>query len=476
MIRLALPTGDLREPVGELLASAGLAVDDYTRGSRSYVSGLKGADGVQARAFREKDIPIQIALGNYDLGVCRLEWIEDLTQRYPTDGIVRLRDLEIGRRSLYVAADAARDGDIRDWAQLAGLRIVSEYGNIAEALAMGLRLSAYRVFPVWGSAEAYPPEDADLALVAATDEDDVRRLGLAPLHRLLESSLWLIANRDSASNNDLAPVLDSLIALGRAPNGREALTLPLAPTGSQRQVDRPLNREDIVRMALPDGHQQKHAVAALEAAGLKVDGYSTGECVARPRADIPGLALKVIRPQDMPQQVALGHFDLAISGRDWLVDHLCAFPASPVEEAVDLGLGCYSVAAVISRDLPADSLDHAISLWRQEGRETVRLASEYVNIADHCARRHHLPRYKVIPISGASEGFVPEDAELLIEGTETGATLAANNLKAVDAMLESTACVIVRRGPVPDKKRPLLERLLELFRRAGSAAQRTEEA
>ena len=132
-------------------------------------------DGVQARVFREKDIPIQIALGNYDLGICRLEWVEDLARRYPTNAIVRLRDLEIGRRSLYVAADAARDGDIRDWAQLTGLRIVSEYANIAEALAIGLRLSAYRVFPVWGSAEAYPPEDADLALVAAADEDDVRQ-------------------------------------------------------------------------------------------------------------------------------------------------------------------------------------------------------------------------------------------------------------------------------------------------------------
>jgi ATP phosphoribosyltransferase len=476
MIRLALPTGDLREPVGRLLASAGLAVDDYARGSRSYLGRLKGAADVLVRVFREKDIPIQIALGNYDLGICRLEWIEDLTQRYPTDGIVPLRDLEIGGRSLYVAVDAARDGDIRDWAQLAGLRIVSEYANIAEALAMGLRLSDYRVFPVWGSAEAYPPEDADLALVAATNEDDVRRLGLAPLHQLLESSVWLIANRRSESNSHLAPLLDSLATLGRAPNGRRSLSLPVAPTGSQRLIDRRPNPGEVVRMALPDGHQQEHAVATLDAAGLKVDGYAAGECVARPKADIPGLALKVIRPQDMPQQVALGHFDLAISGRDWLFDHLCAFPDSPVEEAVDLGLGRYRVAADVSRGLPVDSLDDAVSLWGREGKQTVRLASEYANVADHCARSHHLPRYKVIPISGASEGFVPEDAELLIEGTETGATLAANNLKAIDTLLESTACVIVRRGRVLDNKRPLLEHLLTLFRAAGAVAQAAEEA
>jgi ATP phosphoribosyltransferase len=474
MIRLALPTGDLREAVGALLANAGLAVDEYVRGSRSYIA-AKGRDGIQTRVFREKDIPIQIALGNYDLGLCRLEWVEDLTQRYPTDAIVPLRDLDIGRRSLHVAADAGREGDIRDWTQLAGLRIVSEYANIAEALAMGLRLSSYRVFPVWGSAEAYPPEDADLALVAADDEAAVRHLGLAPLHRLLESSAWLIANRDSLANGTLSPIVDALGPFDVPANGRPHLVMPLSPAAaSRRPVRRGIGEETLLRMALPDGHQQKNAIAALNAAGLRVKGYDANECVARPRSDLPGLALKVIRPQDMPHQVALGHFDLAISGRDWLFDHLYRFPASPVQEAADLGLGRYNVAAVVAADLPAGSLEGAIEHWQREGKRTVRVASEYASIADNCARDHHLSRYKVIPIGGASEGFVPEDAELLIEGTETGATLAANHLKPVEVLLESTACVITRRIPVSEEKRPLFDEVLSRLQRAGSFMQ-TEE-
>jgi len=476
MIRLALPTGDLREPVGKLLAAAGLTVDEYVNGSRSYLVEANGAGGIQTRVFREKDIPIQIALGNYDLGICRIEWVEDLTQRYPTDAIVRLRDLEVGRRSLFVAADETRDGDIRDWTRLAGLRIVSEYANIAEALAMGLRLSSYRVFPVWGAAEAYPPEDADLAIIAATDEHEVRRLGLAPLHRLLESSVWLVANRDSLANTGLASVLDRLGASTEAADSRPALSLPLAPpAGQRRPVERMRGQEDIVRIALPDGHQQKHAIAALEAAGLAFRGYSADECVSRPKAHVPGLTLKVVRPQDMPQQVALGHFDLAICGRDWLLDHLYRFPSSPVEEAVDLSLGRYGVAAVVADDLPAKTLEDAIGVWRREGRQTVRIASEYVNVADQCARDHHLPRYKVIPIGGASEGFVPDDAELLIEGTETGATLAANNLRAIEVLLESTTCVIRRRDPISDKKRAVFVEVLAALEHA-AAVLAAEEA
>ncbi len=135
-------------------------------------------------------------------------------------------------------------------------------------------------------------------------------------------------------------------------------------------------------------------------------------------------------------------------------------------EAVDLGLGRYKVAAVVSEELPATSIDEAVALWQDEGKKTVRVASEYANIADDCARSHHLPRYRVIPIGGASEGFVPEDAELLIEGTETGATLAANRLKTIEALLESTACVIVSRRPVDEGKRPLLDHVLRLFREA----------
>ncbi len=474
MIRLALPTGDLREATGELLRRAGLAVEDYLCGSRSYAMRAAEEDGVRLRVFREKDIPIQIALGNYDLGICGLGWVEDLMQRYPSDAVVRVRDLGIGRCSVYVAASAAegRGRSLAWWAERQGLRIVSEYPNLAEAFAMGLRLSAYRVFAVWGAAEAYPPEDADLAVIAARNEKEIQ--GLRPLHRLLESSAWLVANRESLARKDLSAVLEPLLALKEGGDGRPALSLPLAPaTGRRRRMERrSLERDDVVRLALPDGHQQRHAVAALEAAALPLSGYDGDTVVRRPQTEISGLEVKVIRPQDMPQQVALGHFDLAITGRDWLLDHRYRFPASPVEEAVDLGVGRYSIAAVVSEDSPAGSLEEALEMWRREGRSTVRIASEYANIADHCARSHHLARYKVIPIGGASEGFVPEDADLLIEGTETGATLAANRLKAIDTLFESTTCLIAHRGPVSAKRRRLMTRVMDMFRKAAAAERR----
>ena len=64
-------------------------------------------------------------------------------------------------------------------------------------------------------------------------------------------------------------------------------------------------------------------------------------------------------------------------------------------------------------------------------------------LADCFARENHLIPYRVIPTWGATEAFIPEDADLLIENTETGRTLAEHNLRIIDTIAVSTACVIV---------------------------------
>ena len=155
--------------------------------------------------------------------------------------------------------------------------------------------------------------------------------------------------------------------------------------------------------------------------------------------------VKVIRPQDMPLQVANGNFDLAITGRDWLTDHLAQFPSSPVKEVLDLKLRKVRLVAVVSQDIPVnDTAD--LQRFIVGRAEPFRLASEYVNIADKFARENHLGHYRVIPTWGATEAFLPDDADLLIENTETGRTIARHNLKIIETLFESTACLIGNSG------------------------------
>lgn len=444
MIKLALPTGSLRRPAAEFLEAAGLNIPGYVSGSRSYRLRSDGDESMQIRVFREQDIPVQIALGNYDLGICNLAWVEELAQRYPSDSVVPVCKLSFGQTCLF-ATVAGEKG--RRWTTDDRLRIVSEYPNLAEAFAISARLNYHRILPVKGSAEVYPPEDADIVVVAAADEGEVAQMGLRPIATLLKASAYLIANHASLEKEGVRGLLARLNASDSW--GREQLRLPHR-NELRFETRMSSDKRPKLRIALPDGHQQPHAIAVLKGAGLAFDGYMEAPPSQRPASGSADIEIKVIRPQDMPQQVALGNFDLAMTGRDWLWDHLRCFPNSPVEEIADLGYGRYTIAAVVSDDLAAETLEDALRLWRSDGKRIIRIASEYMNLADDYARSNHFGHYKVIPITGASEGFVPEDADILIEGTETGKTIIENSLKIIDVIFSSTTCLIARKGREKD--------------------------
>jgi ATP phosphoribosyltransferase len=391
--------------------------------------------------------------------------------RFPNQPIVPLADLGVGQSSVFAAAADARCQSLADLGALPVVRIASEYPNLAELFARSARLRRYRVQAVWGAAEAYPPEDADGVLTASPDEAALAAHGLNPLHKLLDNSAWLIGNARALTGQDLGAVIEQFVANSAPTSHYNGLDLP-SPVGPS--AARPLVAEafqprfpqgtaarDTLRLAVPDGHQQRHVVEALLAAGLTFDGYGDGQTFRRPASGIEGLDVKVIRPHDMPQLVATGEFDLAITGRDCLLEHRYAFPSSPATELLDLQRGQYNLSAVVSEDLPATTIDEALELWRAEGKPLIRVAAEFPATADHYARSRHFWRYQVIPIAGASEGFVPEDADLLIEGTETGKTIAENRLKVIDLLYRSTTCVIGHReADLTGSRRRIYDHLL----------------
>jgi ATP phosphoribosyltransferase len=467
MIKLALPTGDLRAPVAELLSAVGLLVEGYGEGSRQYRLAMPAQENVRARVFRERDIPVQVALGNYDIGITSLAWVIEKQVRFPQQPLVALADLGLAEGSLFAAVSP----EVAHFGALPLVRIATEFPNIGEAVARAARLPRYRVHGVAGAAAAYPPEDADVAIIAARDEAAVRNEGLAPVRYLLENSAWVVANAGSLATKDLSAILGTLTGASRkSANGRLQLPPPVARNGAGNG-EAPLRRDrDVVRMAVPDGHQQPHVHAALAEAGLSLEGYAEKSFVRRPASGIGGLEVKVIRPQDMPQLVALGEFDLALTGRDMLNEHLYQFPSSPAYEVIDLQRSQYNLSAVVDGELPADNIEDAVKHWRGLGKPALTVASEFAATADHYARSRHFWRYQVIPIAGASEGFVPEDAEMLIEGTETGRTIAENNLKIIDNIYRSTSCVIANRDRTPTGRAATVYReVLDRLAKAGRA-------
>ena len=430
----------------------------YNGKSRSYRPQCTGLPDLFLKVFHEKDIPIQVAIGNYDMGICGRDWVEELLAKYPNSDLVRVLDLGYGRSNLWLAgAKSAGAVSVEALADKVGtVRIATEYPNLAESLALSLRLRRFSVFPLWGSAEAYPPENADLALIALPTDKPLYQ-GLVSLSPVLSATACLIAYRNSWESKDLSLLLQRLYAAGSIEE--KASQSPQRKEGDTKQLlTGPAYDDSVVRLGLPDGHQQEPTLQLLAKAGIAiVDNPSDPR---RPNSNLEGVAIKMVRPQDMPLQVANGNFDLAITGEDWLNDHLYRFPSSPVKKILRLRYGKVRVVAVVTNKLPADSTRDFRTLM-QEDSVTVRIASEYTNVADRYARDNHLSPYRVIPTWGASEVFLPEDADLLIENVQTGRTLAQNNLKIIDTIFESSACLIGSQDPDCDGSK--LERMGQLI-------------
>ena len=79
-------------------------MNDYSQTMRNYRLKSARFPDLLIKVFQEKDIPIQVAIGNYDLGICGLDWIEELTSKYAASAPVRIKNLGYGKGALYIAA------------------------------------------------------------------------------------------------------------------------------------------------------------------------------------------------------------------------------------------------------------------------------------------------------------------------------------------------------------------------------------
>jgi ATP phosphoribosyltransferase len=465
-LKLALPKGNLLQPTSKLLDKIGLGFNNYNSKTRLYRLQSTSDSHLAAKIFQERDIPVQVAVGNYDIGICGTDWIDELTVKFPESPIIKIMDLEYDVNYLYLAS--SRRKSIPDLNTLknksVNWRIVSEYPNITENVVQNLRLRRFRIFQVWGSADVFPPENADLVVIKEKDEATLVEKNLYPVQCISRTSASLVVNRNSWQKKSLSRIIslftDALKSKNR--NWRTTSIKNNDYSFGDYYDTSPSN----IYLALPDGHQMTPASEYIINNGLKLKGYEADNLSRRPVSKFEWLKIKVIRPQDMPLQVANGNFDIAITGHDWYLDHIYCFPSSPVIIAFDLDFGAVRVVAVVNADMPANSLKDLKQLISEEKIYPLRVASEYVNITDHYLHNNHIAFYKVIPTWGATEALLPEDADLLIENTQTGKTLEAHNLKIIDTLFSSTACVILNKRSLNSKlKKTKLSELIHILKK-----------
>lgn len=208
-----------------------------------------------------------------------------------------------------------------------------------------------------------------------------------------------------------------------------------------------------LRLALPKGRLQTGVLALLEDAGIRVD---LGGRAYRPTVSLGACETKLLKPQNVVEMLAAGARDLGFAGADWALEK-----DAPVVELFDTALDPVRIVAAAPRALLTE--DGNLPTRGLGGRRLV-VATEYVGLAEAWIERTGLDA-RVLRTYGATEVFPPEDADLIVDNTSTGATLVANGLVIVDEVLRSSTRLFASRAAAEDPaKRARMDELVLLLR------------
>jgi ATP phosphoribosyltransferase len=204
----------------------------------------------------------------------------------------------------------------------------------------------------------------------------------------------------------------------------------------------PTGENAMLSIALPKGSLEEQTLLLFSQADLEVKKSSReyNPTIADPRI----AKVKILRPQEIPLYVADGHFDMGISGHDWVTES-----GADVVEVAELpyaktGTGFVKMVLAVpddspiraAKDIPAGS----------------RISTEFPNVTRAFFERLGIP-VEVHFSYGATEAKVPELMDALVDLTETGSTLRRNGLRIVDVVMESTTRLLASPAAWADPER-----------------------
>jgi ATP phosphoribosyltransferase len=233
-----------------------------------------------------------------------------------------------------------------------------------------------------------------------------------------------------------------------------------------------------VKFAVPKGSIEEVTFKLLEQAWQHVSGRGR---IYRVKLGDPEIDVKILRPQEIPTYVQEGFYDVGITGRDWILE-----AKADVEILLDLEIGRVKQVIAVPSSFPYKNLDEMITDFAKKGR-TLRVSSEYLTTTSRHFKSNaaykeafgdtdpmiitpwlRLGENKNVEIFlsfGATEAKPPEDVDAIFDITETGTTLAQNNLKIIDTVAESTAVLVANKKALKDPaKREKIADMIALMR------------
>lgn len=193
-----------------------------------------------------------------------------------------------------------------------------------------------------------------------------------------------------------------------------------------------MDETKILKLGIPAGSLQQSTAELFERAGYNIKFSSRSYY---PSIDDEEIECLLIRAQEMARYVEQGVLDAGITGHDWVM-----------ETEADVVEVCELVFSKVSRRpvrwvlcVPNDSPVHTV-----KDLEGMRIATEAVGLTQRYLAKHGVTA-RVEFSWGATEVKPPKLADAIVEVTETGNSLRANDLRIVDEVMQSTTRLIANR-------------------------------
>jgi ATP phosphoribosyltransferase len=191
--------------------------------------------------------------------------------------------------------------------------------------------------------------------------------------------------------------------------------------------------DKLIKLGIPAGSLQDATAELFKKAGYTIKFSSRSYY---PEIDDPEIECMLIRAQEMARYVEQGVLDAGITGYDWILEN-----NAQVHEVCELMFSKVSRRPVrwvlcVPNDSPVQSVKDL------QGK---RIATEVVGLTRQYLAKHGVEA-NVEFSWGATEVKPPKLADAIVEVTETGSSLRANNLRIVDEILQSTTRLISNKA------------------------------
>ncbi|OYU48294.1 MAG: ATP phosphoribosyltransferase [Rhizobiales bacterium PAR1] len=179
--------------------------------------------------------------------------------------------------------------------------------------------------------------------------------------------------------------------------------------------------------------------------------------IVRPRGDrdyrgsvtgLAGIEVAFLSASEIVGEMARGAVHFGVTGAD-LIEEALPDPASKVEMLAPLGFGYANVVVAVPEawiDVhEMADIEEVAADFRHKQARRLRVATKYINLTRRFFKKHGIADYRIVESLGATEGApAAGTADLIVDITTTGSTLAANALKILDdgTMLKSEANLV----------------------------------